>query len=224
MRMVAAFLLARRRVLGQGAALAGLAWAGSFAAPGAALATTATPAQTAGPFYPETPPSEIDTDLTRLSGRAAQGQVIAIRGRVLDTAGRPLAGARVEIWQANAFGRYHHPRDTSSKMIDPNFQGFGVAIAGADGAYGFRTIKPAPYAAGGDQMRAPHVHVRVIPHGGASLVTQMYFAGEALNEPDMILRSLKDPAQRAAVIVDFRAEPGDAKVLAGRFDIVLGRT
>jgi protocatechuate 3,4-dioxygenase beta subunit len=231
MTMVARLLLARRRVLGHGAALAGLAWAGSLATPGAAqgaaLGATPTPAQTAGPFYPLTPPGETDTDLTRVSGRLAQGQIVTIRGRVLDSAGRPLAGARVEIWQANAFGRYHHPRDTASKIVDPNFQGFGVAVTAADGAYGFRTVKPAPYEVGADRMRTPHVHVRVIPPQGqplgAELVSQMYFAGEALNEHDMILQTIRNPAQRAAVIVDFRPADGEPGVLSGRFDIVLGQ-
>jgi protocatechuate 3,4-dioxygenase, beta subunit len=203
----------RRRLIAHAAALTGLAWAGPLAA------ATATPPATRGPFYPIARPVEDDANLAEIGGRRAQGQIIAVGGRVLDAKGRPAAGARVEIWQANAYGRYHHPGDNSSKLVDPHFQGSGFSIAGADGAYRFLTIKPPAYGAG-SAMRTPHIHFRVVPPSGAELVTQMYFAGEALNAQDFLLGQIRDPAARAAVIVDFR--PGTDGALAGAFDIVLG--
>jgi protocatechuate 3,4-dioxygenase beta subunit len=190
-----------------------LAWAGPLAA------ATATPAASRGPFYPVASPLEDDANLAEIGGRRAQGQIVLVGGRVLDAKGRPVAGARVEIWQANAFGRYHHPGDTSSKMVDPHFQGSGFSIADADGAYRFLTVKPLAYGMGFG-MRTPHIHFRIAPPNGGELVTQMYFAGEPLNERDALLGQIRDPAARAAVIVDFRPQ-GDG-ALSGTFDIVLG--
>lgn len=171
-----------------------------------------TPAQTLGPFYPPERPRDSDFDLTRVAGRAgpAKGTAIEVAGRVLETDGRPIAGADVQIWQANAFGRYVHPRDTSSAPLDPDFQGFGAALTGADGAYRFRTIRPAAYA-----NRTPHIHYMIKVHGRPRLVTQMYFAGEPLNERDGVLAGIVDPARRQAVIVPF---DGAGR---GRFDIVM---
>jgi protocatechuate 3,4-dioxygenase beta subunit len=116
--------------------------------PGIAHALARTPSQTAGPFYPPEPHSETDVDLTLLDGHTerAAGDVILIRGRVTDLDGNPLAEARVDIWQANHYGRYTHPRDRNTAPLDPNFQGIGIARTDADGWYGFRTIRPAPYA------------------------------------------------------------------------------
>jgi protocatechuate 3,4-dioxygenase beta subunit len=205
------FRLARRRVIGQAAALTGLAWAGPLAA------ATATPPATRGPFYPVARPLEDDANLAEIGGKRAQGQIIRVGGRVLDARGRAVAGARVEIWQANAFGRYHHPGDTSSKMVDPNFQGTGFSIADAAGDYRFMTIKPPAYGVG-SFMRTPHIHFRIAPPTGGELVTQMYFAGEALNAQDGVLNQIRDPAARAAVIIVFRSQ-GDG-ALSGTFDIV----
>src|SRR5512134_286454 len=89
-----------------------------------------TPFQTIGPFYPVTRPLDADADLTRIQGRAqrAEGQVIHLMGRVLDAKGAPIAGARLEIWQANAKGRYAHPADRNPAALDPNFQGFGAQL------------------------------------------------------------------------------------------------
>ena len=159
-----------------------------------------------------------DADLLTVAGRSgtAHGIPTHVFGRLLDVEGRPIAGARIEIWQCDAFGVYHHPR--SPGIADPNFQGFGATVANADGAWRFRTIRPVPYPG-----RTPHIHFAVLPPGGERFITQMYVAGESLNDRDMLLSRVRDPDERARLIVPLVAaddlEPG---VLAGRFDIVLG--
>ncbi|MCI0517714.1 MAG: hypothetical protein L0Y45_07765 [Woeseiaceae bacterium] len=116
----------RRTVAKQLGALAGGA---ALLGPGIASALSKTPAQTEGPFYLSGPHAESDVDLTMLEGHSerAAGDVILVRGRVTDLEGRPLANARVDIWQANHWGRYTHPDDTNTAPLDPNFQGVGIA-------------------------------------------------------------------------------------------------
>lgn len=128
----------------------------------ALAALTATPQQTTGPFYPIELPLDRDNDLARVTGAAApaQGQITHVLGRVLDREERPIAGARIEIWQCNAFGRYHHPRDTRDAPLDPGFQGYGETVSAADGGYRFRTIKPVSYPG-----RTPHIHFAVTAPG-----------------------------------------------------------
>jgi protocatechuate 3,4-dioxygenase beta subunit len=128
-----------------------------------------------------------------------------------------MAGAQVEIWQCDANGRYLHPRDRGAKPRDTAFQGYGRTLCRADGSYSFRTIRPVAYPG-----RTPHIHFAVTPPGGGSLVTQMYVAGESLNERDGLYASLRDSRQRAALTV--RLEPAhgvEEGALAGTFDIVL---
>ncbi len=178
-----------------------------------------TPAQTAGPYYPESFPDEVDEDLVRLRGLDARaaGTVTHIRGRVLSLDGQPVAGAQVEIWQCDANGRYLHPRDRGGKPRDTAFQGYGRTVCGADGAYRFRTIRPVAYPG-----RTPHIHFAVTPLAGRSFVTQMYVAGEPLNERDGLYASLRDSRQRAALTV--RLDPANGieeGALAGTFDIIL---
>ncbi len=188
-----AAVLGRRRFL-RGAALlatAGLAPLGSAAA----AALPATPANALGPFYPPVKPADSDADLTLVAGRTqrAAGTVLYTSGRVLDLAGRPLAGAQVEVWQANAFGRYAHPGDTdASGPLDPDFQGYGRVVTDAEGRYRIKTIKPAPY--GG---RTPHLHF-IVARGDTRLTTQMFFEGEAMNARDGLYRHLTRDDQRAS--------------------------
>ncbi len=180
----------------------------------------ATAAQTAGPFYPLTLPAESDTDLTQLGvGKPATGAVICVEGRVFDTTGAIKVGATVEIWQANAAGRYTHPGDPSTHPLDPGFQGWGKAITGADGRYRFKTIVPGAYLAAPGWRRPPHIRFKVTPRAGQPLITQMYFATEkSLNEKDDTLQRLTKK-QRAALTVKFKA---DAKGLnTGTLDLVL---
>jgi protocatechuate 3,4-dioxygenase beta subunit len=177
-----------------------------------------TPPQTPGPFYPNRLPLDSDSDLVRVAGRAqpASGRVAHIFGRVLDRRGRPLTGARVEIWQCDAFGNYLHPGGGGSQA-DPGFQGYGRRTVAADGAYRFRTIKPVAYGS-----RTPHIHFAVSGPGIERLTTQMYVAGEPRNARDGILNRVRDPRARARLVVALEAAPElEAGALAGRFDIVL---
>ena len=145
--------------------------------------------QVIGPFYPVTEPLDQDGDLTMVKERAgkAQGQIVYLSGRVLDLSGAPIPNAKVEIWQANAFGRYTHPGDSNPVPLDPNFEGHGVGITNADGTYRFKTVKPGAYPAAEGLMRPPHIHFMVTA-GPDRLVTQMYFSGEPLNETDRVTR------------------------------------
>lgn len=207
---------ARRRLL-IGAAAFGAA---AVARLDAAFAAVRTPRQTTGPFYPVELPLDRDNDLARVGGAAspAQGQITHLFGRVLGEDDRPIAGARIEIWQCNAFGRYHHPRDTRDAPLDPGFQGYGATVSAADGGYRFRTIKPVPYPG-----RTPHVHFAITASGMDRLVTQMYLAGEPLNAHDGLYNSIRDPAARAAVTVALAPAPQlESSAIAGTFDIVLG--
>ncbi len=159
------------------------------------------------------------------AGRIAQGQLIHIAGRVLDEDGRGIAGAVVELWQANAAGRYFHPIDQRAAPLDPNFIGNGRVRTQDDGRYAFFTIRPGAYPVPVQDIwwRPPHVHFGV--HGPATLsrlVTQMYFPGDPLNDLDRILQSVPDAAARGRLIAHplHPAEVGDQH-LGYRFDIVL---
>ncbi len=170
-----------------------------FARPAVAAAIL-TPRQTEGPFYPMTKPADQDADLTQIAGRPgrAQGEAIELTGRVFKASGAPVADGLVEIWQANAFGRYAHPGDKGGTESDPDFQGFGKVRTGADGAYRFRTVKPADYLLGGGSRRAPHIHLLVADATGRELTTQMYFPGEPLNAHDWLYSRLGSDALRQA--------------------------
>jgi protocatechuate 3,4-dioxygenase beta subunit len=207
-------LIGRRALVASGASIALL----SRVAEAADLPRTA--AQTRGPFYPVELPLDRDNNLVNVVGRAqpATGQVTHVFGRIVDVEGKPIAGARIEIWQCNAFGRYHHPGDRGPAPIDPDFQGFGQTVSAPDGTYRFRTIRPVQYPG-----RAPHIHFEVTA-GGTVLTTQMYVEGEPGNLRDGPLNSIRDPRQRAALIVPLAPAPQvEAGALAGDFQIVMGR-
>ena len=188
----------------------------------AAQALALTPAQTEGPFYPRDWSGDIDNDLVLVTGEAARalGQVTHVMGRVLDASGAPIEGAAIEIWQCDANGVYRHPADRpwfGRSKRDQGFQGRGRTLTASDGGYAFRTIRPVPYPG-----RTPHIHFAIQAPGRAALITQMYVAGEPLNDRDGILAAIRDPAQREAVMVRLEpAERREAGALAGRFDIVL---
>jgi len=151
-----------------------------------------TPNQVMGPFYPVEKPLDQDADLTAIAGRSgvAEGQVVHVVGRVLNNEGAPVAGARVEIWQANTHGRYSHPYDWNTAPLDPNFEGFGVAVTDSEGRYRFKTVKPGPYPVTEDWSRPPHIHFDVSGRVGR-VVTQMYFENEPLNEVDRLLQGTR---------------------------------
>jgi len=182
-------------------------------------AMSPTPQQTAGPFYPVDWSGDADGDLVRVTGAAAQAQgvVTHLRGRVLDAAGRPVAGAAVEIWQCDAFGRYRHPRDRADGR-DAGFQGRGRVLADADGGYAFRTIRPVAYPG-----RTPHIHVAVLAPGAREgLVTQFYVADEAANARDFLFSRLGERAREAVLLRLVAAERIEAGALLAERDIVLG--
>lgn len=145
-----------------------------------------------------------DNDLARIRpGRVALGQLIRVEGRVLDEDGRPVRGAIVELWQANAAGRYFHPIDQRDAPLDPDFIGNGRTRADEDGRYAFFTIKPGAYPVpdSGRWWRPPHIHMSVLgPSGLSRLVTQMYFPGDPLNPHDRLLNSVADKRARESLI------------------------
>jgi len=210
---------ARRRTIGGLSAGALL-----MAAPGRGRAAGCllTPEQTSGPFYPKAF-DEVDADLTHVAGAAepAKGEVIAVVGRVLDADCRAVPRAVIEVWQANAAGRYDHPGDSASpRPLDAGFQGSARFKAGPDdGAWRFLTVKPGAYPVGDDWWRPPHIHFRVVAPDGRTLVTQLYFAGEEMNARDAIYAAIPE-AERPRVTVAF-APLRAGGVPTGRFDIVL---
>jgi protocatechuate 3,4-dioxygenase beta subunit len=203
--------IARRRLLGATVVPLGVVVPGRGAADAGPRAPT--PRQTRGPFYPVDPPADAGADLVvERDGRRAQGELLWLDGRVVDTAGRPLAGTRIELWQCNAAGRYHHPRDDSPAPVDPLFRAFGRAVADADGAWRFRTIRPVPYPG-----RTPHLHLQLTTPAGVQLVTQAYVRGEPGNAGDGLLARLS-PADRERLMTDL-VRDGDG--WRARFEAVI---
>lgn len=212
-------LLHRRAMLVSGAA-AVTALAGISRAIASPLALTAD--QQLGPFYPVLRPLDQDSDLTRVAGHrgVAKGEIIDVSGRVLDMNGRPIPGARIDIWQANSLGRYDHPGDQRDDApLDPDFQGSGIAVADAEGRYRFRTIKPGAYPIGGGRVRTPHLHLDITGRS-QRLTTQCYFPGDALNAADNVYP--KDPGEAATLTLIAAGSPADAPAVRGfTWDIVL---
>ena len=209
----------RRRLLTAGLSAAALGAAGP-----ALAALRPTPQQTRGPFYPLRFPLDSDNDLVRIQGRAARalGEVTHLYGRVLGPDGKPVPGARVEIWQCDSNGVYHHPGD--GRPTDGNFQAYGRTLAARDGGYRFRTIKPVPYPG-----RAPHIHFVVRAPNFRELVTQMYIRGHKLNARDWVFRraAASGGTIDAAFETDLKSggrllPPTEDGAQYARFDIVLG--
>jgi protocatechuate 3,4-dioxygenase beta subunit len=207
--------ITRRSLISTGTAatFAALATVGHAAPP--------TSAQELGPFYPVDHLADVDADLTRVRGQSgvAKGSPINVLGRLLDAKGNPVGGARVELWQANAAGRYRHPGDAQNPVpLDPNFQGFAVLRTDRDGHFKFRSVKPAAYPIGGGRMRTPHIHFDVTSRL-ERLTTQMYFPGEALNEKDIVF-AYADPKES---VIARAVDPlsGDPGALAYAWDVVL---
>ena len=175
-----------------------------------------TPWQSLGPFYPHKLPIDSDADLTLVDGKDGQatGQFARLSGRVTDRSGSPIKNARIEIWQCDAFGSYHHPRDGGG--VDPFFQGYGHTRTDDDGNYRFKTIKPVAYPG-----RAPHIHLKVIA-GSRELVTQIYVRGEPANKSDFLLNTILNEQSRRSLEVAFEAstDPTESELIA-RFDPVL---
>jgi protocatechuate 3,4-dioxygenase beta subunit len=166
-----------------------------------------------------------DDDLTAQHASEPIGERIVVHGRVLDEDGRPVRGALVEVWQANAAGRYRHRVDQHHAPLDPNFTGCGRMLTDENGGYRFKTIKPGAYPWGNhyNAWRPAHIHLSLFGSGILSrLVTQMYFPGDPLQPHDPIFNSIADEKARNRLISRFdleTTEPGYA--LAFSFDIVL---
>jgi protocatechuate 3,4-dioxygenase beta subunit len=210
--------LSRRRMLELSGAMAAFGVAGLAAAE----KLRHTPRQTAGPFYPLEKPLDADADLTVIKGsqKRAAGQVVHVMGRVLNAAGEPVNGARIEIWQANSHGRYTHPGDgNTSAPLDPGFEGYASLVSDDQGRYRFKTIKPGAYPAGRD-FRPPHIHFNVAGRRDR-LTTQMYFPGEALNEEDSVIAAAGD--HRDLLVASVAAPTSDLEPDSwlARWDIVL---
>jgi protocatechuate 3,4-dioxygenase beta subunit len=191
------------------------------------LSLDSTRSEITGPTFTPDDLGPLDHDLIRNFAHTGDpiGERIIVHGRVLDESARPIPNTLVEVWQANAGGRYRHRNDTYFAPVDPNFGGCGRALTDADGYYFFRTIKPGayPWRNGGNDWRPAHIHFSVFGTGFAQrLITQMYFEGDPLIPRCPIVSTIPDQGaiDRLVAALDLNASlPHDT--LAYRFDIVL---
>ena len=178
-----------------------------------------------GPVYGHQSINETDNDLTRQYDSDPLGERIILTGRVLDEDGRPVPHTLIEIWQANAAGRYRHHRDNHSAPLDPNFSGAGRALTDAEGRYRFTTIKPGayPWRNHENAWRPAHIHFSLFGSAFATrLVTQMYFPGDPLLHFDPIFQSIADQRARQHLIARFDLATTQPEWALGyQFDIVL---
>jgi protocatechuate 3,4-dioxygenase, beta subunit len=180
---------------------------------------------TTGPAYGRAPIGDLDNDLTRQHSGEPLGERIIVRGRVLDGDGRPVRNSLIEIWQANAAGRYTHHLDRHPAPLDPNFSGAGRCLTDDEGRYRFVTIKPGayPWKNHDNAWRPAHIHFSLF--GSAfrgRLITQMYFPGDPLFEHDPIFQSVRDREAQQRLISTFDLETTRPEWALGyRFDIVL---
>jgi protocatechuate 3,4-dioxygenase beta subunit len=180
-----------------------------------------------GPVYGRIPVRATDFDLTRQHEGRPIGQFIVLSGRVLDSDGRPVPGALLEIWQTNAAGRYRDATDPGFMPLDPNFTGAGRTITDSLGRYHFRTVKPAAYPGDvGSLFRPAHIHFSLFgPDLSSRLITQCYFEGDPLLGRDPVLQSIPDPRGIERLIARFNdeaTEPGGPEsALAYDWDVVL---
>ena len=176
--------------------------------------------QILGPFYPLIKPSKVG-DLTRADGQPgqAQGQLLYLSGRVLDQSGNPVQRAKLDIWQANSFGRYTHPNDTNPAPLDPNFEGFAVVETDDDGCYSLKTVKPGSYPGGAGTIRPSHIHFEIFGKR-ERLVTQLYFVGDPHHAEDRWLQSARKQ-DTIVMPIQERLDGMEADAKRVDFDIVL---
>ena len=177
-----------------------------------------TPSQTVGPFFHLGMDRPEWADLT--AGNP-NGERIAITGRIRDGDGAPVPDAVIEVWQANAAGRYNHKDDRRDDApLDPGFRGFGRVATDAEGGFRLVTIKPGPVPGRGNAWQAPHINVAVFARGLLRhLYTRIYFEGDPRNAADPLLSSIEDDAVRGTLLACRSEAPGEPPVW--RFDIVL---
>ena len=194
----------------------------------ALLSFPTTLSEETSPIFGQNLIGPLDNDLVHnfaAEGQSAIGPRIIVHGRVMDEMGRPVPGALLEVWQANAGGRYRHKKESYLAALDPNFGGCGRMITDADGSYEFRTVQPGPYPwpNGMNDWRPAHIHFSIFGHGFAQrLITQMYFQGDPLIPLCPIVGVLKSQEAVDALTAPLdmhRTVPMDA--LAYKFDIVL---
>lgn len=180
-----------------------------------------------GPVFGDAALERFDNDLTRHGHGDPLGERIIVQGRVLDEDGRPIPDALVELWQANASGRYLHQRDQHPAPLDPNFFGAGRCLTDAEGRYRFVTVKPGAYPWGNHEnaWRPAHIHFSLFGRMFTQrLVTQMYFPGDPLFEHDPIFQSVRDPRARELLIARLDLDVTQPEWALGyTWDIVLGR-
>jgi protocatechuate 3,4-dioxygenase, beta subunit len=181
-----------------------------------------------GPVFGDSDVDRGDSDLTRRHEGEPLGERIIVSGRVLDSGGRPIPSTLVEIWQANAAGRYAHDVDRHPAPLDPNFTGAGRCLTDREGTYRFVTVKPGayPWENHPNAWRPAHIHFSIFGRAFADrLVTQMYFPGDPLFVQDPIFQSVRDPGARELLISSLDLETTVPEWALGyRFDIVLRAT
>ena len=180
-----------------------------------------------GPSFDAAQLGEHDNDLILnfAQGGLPVGERIVVHGYVLDELGQPVPHALVEVWQANASGRYRHKKDQYIGALDPNFGGCGRMLTDENGHYRYRTIKPGPYPWRNriNEWRPSHIHYSLVGDGWAQrLITQMYFEGDTLIDGCPILKGIRDESQvRGLIALEDRANFVELDARCYRFDIVL---
>jgi protocatechuate 3,4-dioxygenase beta subunit len=181
-----------------------------------------------GPAFGDGDVTAADADLTTQQDGEPLGERIVVSGRVLGSDGRPVPGTLIEIWQANAAGRYRHANDQHPAPLDPNFTGAGRCLTDCEGRYRFVSVKPGayPWRNHPNAWRPAHIHLSVFGRAFTDrLVTQMYFPGDPLFEFDPLSQSVRDPAARRRMVSAFDWETTTPEWALGyTFDIVLGTT
>lgn len=167
----------------------------------------------------------LEADLTIAGSGEPIGERITVSGRIVDGDGRPVAGQLVEVWQANAAGRYIHKNEQHPAPLDPNFTGVGRCLTDAEGHYRFQTIKPGPYPWGNhvNAWRPAHIHFSIFGTAFTQrLITQMYFPGDPLFDLDPIYQSITDPKAREALVATYDHDKSVSEFSMGyRWDVVL---
>ncbi|HZR95068.1 MAG TPA: protocatechuate 3,4-dioxygenase subunit beta [Gaiellaceae bacterium] len=179
-----------------------------------------------GPVFGDDAIDDLDGDLTRHHAGEPLGERIIVHGRVLDDDGRPIPNALVEVWQANAAGRYRHDVDRHPAPLDPNFSGAGRCLTDGDGRYRFTTIKPGayPWRNHHNAWRPAHIHFSLFGRMFTQrLVTQMYFPGDPLLSHDPIFNAVRDPKARALLVSRLDVEGTEPEwALAYEWNVVVG--
>ncbi len=176
-----------------------------------------TPRQPAGPFYPAIIPLDADADLVQVDGmsRLATGIITHLTGRVVDPNGHPIAKAKVEIWQCDAFGAYKHPRDRGD-ISEREFQGYGHTRTSRQGEFHFRTIRPVRYPG-----RTPHIHARVTTSYIPAFTTQFYIEGEAQNAEDFLYRQIPE-SLRPMVTARYPSSAKESDTVIPNYPVIVG--